>query len=1206
MDIITKFLSATGRKTKAYSLCLLFLLTAWQSFGQSCNCPPVTECGACVDGISSLRLKYNGFLPALVTITDNQAIRFAGVVLLGGTFTVESNHPSGKFVGSRLTISIEGLPHTSINIDCEDPVYANSTYGLFTVISGESKSGGALCCSQEDMEIVPPVILNCPSNINASLGSGCSTIVHWTAPSTADNCGDVTLTSSHAPGSSFPRGTTTVTYTATDDYNNVTTCSFNVVVTDNTKPIISGCPANIITTTNATCQAVVNWAEPTATDNCATVTLTRSHAPGAVFNKGTTPVTYTATDASGNVSTCTFNVIVEDKTAPVITACPSDITVSANALCKASVTWTPPTATDNCTTVTLTSTHNSGHQFSVGTTVVSYTATDAVGNKSTCTFNVVVKDETPPVITGCPSDITLTANALCKATGTWSAPTGSDNCGAVTMTTTHASGTLFSLGTTPVTYTATDGSGNKTTCTFNVIVKDETPPIIAGCPTNITVAADPTCKATVTWTPPSATDNCNNVSMASTHAPGSVFSMGTTTVTYTATDHAGNKSTCSFNVLVKDQTPPVITGCPSDITLTANAACKASGTWSVPVATDNCTTITLSSTHAPGAIFSLGTTTITYTATDGAGNKSTCSFNVVVKDDIKPAVIQPITSDIQALATESGKASVTWPAPSGTDNCSAVSVSSTHNPGTLFPIGTTLVTYTITDVANNKSYNTFNVIVKDEIAPLITGCINDITLTANATCAARANWTHPIATDNSGNVTVTRSHNPGTYFPLGTTTVVYIAKDASGNTSTCSFNIIVEDKTKPVIIGCPSTITATANASCEAMVNWTAPTASDNCSVTMTSTHQPGTVYPIGTTQVKYTATDGSGNSSTCSFNVIVEDNLAPVVTGCPTDIVIDANTACAASVSWAEPAVVDCEPVITTQSHHPGDIFAIGETIVTYTFKDESENLSSCTFKVVVKDHLAPVFTNCPNDITVDSDQTCSATAIWNEPQALDNCNTVVSITSSHSPGETFPIGITQVIYTATDAAGNTAVCEFNVIVRNKTAPVLSGCPPADINVEADDSGQALVDWMPPTATTDCGTVTLTSSHEPGYFPVGSTLVEYQAIDDAGTMVTCSFRVHVSYGMVSVAQVVTPDGNGVNDDWILSNIEKYKTNRVTVVDRWGSVIFTAVGYNNDNVVWKGQNQEGGMVPTGTYYYTLSVEMGKNRIEKQGFIELIR
>lgn len=1205
MDIRTKFLSATVKKARAYSLCVLFLFTAWQSFGQSCNCPPVTECGACADGISSLRLRYNGFLPAAVIVTDALAIRYVGAVLQGSTFTVESTHASGKFVGDKISISIDAFPHVSINVNCDDPVYANSTYGLFTVISGESKSGGALCCSADDMETVPPVISNCPTNINASLGSGCATTVNWTAPSTSDNCGDVTLTSSHAPGSSFPRGTTTVTYTATDDYGNVATCSFNVVVTDNTKPVIAGCPGNITTTANASCQAIVNWTEPTATDNCTTVTLTRSHAPGSVFNKGTTPVTYTATDASGNISTCTFNVIVEDKTAPVITACPSHITVTANALCKATVSWTPPIATDNCTTVTLSTSHNPGHQFSIGTTPVTYTATDGAGNKSTCTFNVEVKDETPPVITGCPSDITLTANALCKATGTWNTPTGTDNCGAVSMTTTHASGTLFSLGTTPVTYTATDGSGNKSTCTFNVIVKDQTPPVITGCPPNLTVAANATCKATVTWTQPSATDNCNNVSMTSTHAPGSVFSLGTTAVTYTATDLAGNKSTCSFNVVVEDQTPPIITGCPSDITLTANSVCKATGTWTVPGATDNCTTVTLSSSHTPGALFSLGTTTVTYTATDGSGNTSTCSFNVVVKDETKPSVIQPINSDIQALANASGKAAVTWTAPTGTDNCSAVSVSSTHNPGTLFPIGTTLVTYTITDVANNKSYNTFNVIVKDEIAPLITGCVNDITLTANTTCTARANWTHPTITDNSGNATVTRSHDPGTYFPLGTTRVLYTAKDAAGNTSTCAFNVIVEDKTKPVFTGCPSNIIANANAACEAVVTWTVPTASDNCSVTLTSTHQSGTTFPFGTTQVKYTAVDASGNSSTCSFNITVEDNLAPVITGCPADIVIAANTTCVASVSWEEPTIADCEPVITTQSHHPGDVFAVGETIVTYTFKDASENLSSCTFKVKVKDQLPPVFTNCPTDITVNSDQMCSAIVNWNEPQALDNCNGIVSVTPSHEPGETFPIGITTVSYIATDPAGNTATCEFNVIVRNKTGPVLSGCP-ADIHVEVDDSGQALVDWMPPTATTDCGTVTLTSSHQPGYFPVGSTLVEYHAIDDAGTTVTCSFQVQVAYGVVSVAQVVTPDGNGVNDEWILSNIEKYKTNRVTVVDRWGSVIFTAVGYNNDNVVWKGQNQRGGIVPTGTYYYTLSVEMGKNRIEKQGFIELVR
>ena len=100
-------------------------------------------------------------------------------------------------------------------------------------------------------------------------------------------------------------------------------------------------------------------------------------------------------------------------------------------------------------------------------------------------------------------------------------------------------------------------------------------------------------------------------------------------------------------------------------------------------------------------------------------------------------------------------------------------------------------------------------------------------------------------------LTLTTTKNPGTIFNLGTTLVTYTATDAAGNTSTCSFNVIVQDNTNPVIAGCPSNITVNANASCQATVNWTAPTVSDNCGASLTSTKNPGTIFNVGTTMLR-------------------------------------------------------------------------------------------------------------------------------------------------------------------------------------------------------------------------------------------------------------------------------------------------------------------------------------------------------------------
>jgi hypothetical protein len=115
----------------------------------------------------------------------------------------------------------------------------------------------------------------------------------------------------------------------------------------------------------------------------------------------------------------------------------------------------------------------------------------------------------------------------------------------------------------------------------------------------------------------------------------SFFPNGTTPVTCTATDFSGNSSTCTFDVIVRDTTPPTIT-CPLDITVRAPKA-----TQEVPVtfnvtATDVCdASPTIVCVPPSGSLFRWGTTTVTCTATDDSGNSRICTFQVVVQISVK-------------------------------------------------------------------------------------------------------------------------------------------------------------------------------------------------------------------------------------------------------------------------------------------------------------------------------------------------------------------------------------------------------------------------------------------------------------------------------------------------------------------------------------------------------------------------------------------
>lgn len=521
---------------------------------------------------------------------------------------------------------------------------ANSTADFIATVTNGFGCIGADTITVTVIDNVPPVITNCPANISQSNDANvCGAIVNWTPLSVTDNCTfNIVQTSGVTNGGLFPIGTTNVSYDVTDAGGNVVSCAFTVTINDTENPVITNCPANIVVSNDANvCGANVSWANLTFTDNCPNgiITQTAGVANGGLFPVGTTNVSYTATDASGNTATCSFTVTVNDTENPVISNCPANMNLNAAAnQCGAVANWTNPTVSDNCSGASISQTAGlaNGALFPLGTTTVTYTATDAAGNSVVCYFTVTVTDNTAPTIVGCPANINLTSVAgACSAVANWTTPSVTDNCAGATIIQTagNSNGTLFALGTTTVTYLATDANGNTATCSFTVTVTDNVAPVIAGCPSNIVLTNGAgLCGAIATWTNPTASDNCTLASFGQTQGlpNGSLFPLGTTTIQYTAVDAGGNSSICSFTVTVSDTEAPVIAGCPSNIVQQATQGCSTPVTWNTPTANDNCSGVTLTSNFNSGDLFAVGTTTVTYTATDAVGNTSTCSFNVTV------------------------------------------------------------------------------------------------------------------------------------------------------------------------------------------------------------------------------------------------------------------------------------------------------------------------------------------------------------------------------------------------------------------------------------------------------------------------------------------------------------------------------------------------------------------------------------------------
>jgi len=353
------------------------------------------------------------------------------------------------------------------------------TVGTTTITSSDGQSQCSFTITVVDN--TPPTI-TCPLPSTAFSDANCQATVpdFVSGAVVTDNCSTgeaIIISQSPAAGTLVGMGPTTVTLTATDEAGNQSSCQVTFKVVDGAPPSIT-CPANIVTGNDAgKCSAVVNFDLPTATDACGTIESVVAIPPsGSTFAVGTTVVTVTATDDSKNQAQCSFAVTVNDQTPPSLT-CPDNITVDApSGQCSATVNYTLPTASDNCSSFVVVSTPGPGNSFPVGTTNVNVTATDAAQNQTQCSFTVTVKDVTPPYLV-CPPDIDVTlAAGQCSATVSYNTPTATDECGSTTVIASPASGSTFLPGPTTVNVTATDASGNTATCSFTVTVKDVTPP----------------------------------------------------------------------------------------------------------------------------------------------------------------------------------------------------------------------------------------------------------------------------------------------------------------------------------------------------------------------------------------------------------------------------------------------------------------------------------------------------------------------------------------------------------------------------------------------------------------------------------------------------------------------------------------------------------------------------------------------------------
>jgi uncharacterized repeat protein (TIGR01451 family) len=1056
-----------------------------------------------------------------------------------------------------------------------------------------------------------------------------------------DNCDtDLTWMNVTDPAIILCGGTTITTYTFTvsDDCDNTAVTSANVILQDTEAPTLTIPTAVVESCDGMGNQALLSaWlatasAEDTCDDNVTVIATLDNTISGCGASEALVYL-FTATDACGNSVSQQATFDVTDTTDPEITCPPLPLNLECgnpNNLNLVAAWLSTVTSSDDCSATSVANNFiglptdlvcNGG-----GSLTVTFTAVDECGNDTTCEGTITLDDTVPPVFDLCPADVTLNAGDDCGNTPIFSFPTASDDCDVtVTQTGGPASGTVFPLGTTAVEFTATDACGMTDVCTWNITIADLANPVIA-CPIGNTIKCVDT--GTCQWisdstvAPSTSIENCpgttidytiTGVTMGSgaDDAAGEIFQLGTSTVTYTITDGSGNMSSCSFDVVVEDCEAPMIT-CAADITVECNDPMAMSLTdWQATVTgEDNCdeddVDIEVMLFNSISGCGSSQGEVYLFTAIDDAGNTTTCLASYTIEDTTPPM----ITCPAEGLVLECGDPDnpmliSSWLATaSATDGCDAPSVT---NDYTSLPTdlvceggGSLTVTFTAEDGCNNTSTCTAIITINDTEFPVFDACPADITLSAGAECGATPIFSNPVATDNCDVTTVqTAGLVSGETFPLGTTTIEYTATDACGNVTVCTWDITVEDNTDPIVL-CPSVdvvqcvdtgscmwvsdMSVSPSFSTEDCPDFTITYDVGGATMASGSDDAAGVIFEIGTSLVLYTMTDGSGNVTTCSFNVIVEDCESPMIS-CPMNMTVECADPMATTLAdWQAMAMAtdNCDMDVTIRTELFNTISGCGSTnseVYLFTATDGADNVSTCVASYTIVDMTAPEIV-CPLEtLELECGDPNNEAMINNwlaTVTATDGCDTPVITNNYSTPPEGFTCdgtGLISVVFTATDACGNSTNCTADITINDSGVPTIT-CP-ADLTLECNNANnQTLINiWLAgATADDDCSDVAVTNDFGDmltlDCSGANGTIVTFTASDECDNTAVCTAAIFLEDDENPV--IMTPpsdlflecDGAGniaEIEEWITDNTANNPALGMVAQDNCGMVTITAV-----------------------------------------------
>tara|TARA_R110002072_G_scaffold14272_1_gene59291 strand:+ start:49349 stop:53875 length:4527 start_codon:yes stop_codon:yes gene_type:complete len=346
----------------------------------------------------------------------------------------------------------------------------------------------------------------------------------------------------------------------------------------------------------------------------------------------------------------------------------------------------------------------------------------------------------------------------------------------------------------------------------------------------------------------------------------------------------------------------------------------------------------------------------------------------------------------------------------------------------------------------------------ETVVPTI-ACPGEITQTADAgSCSAVVTYTPPVGTDNCPGATTIQTAGlaSGSAFPVGTTINTFEVTDTSGNTASCSFNVVVTDDQMPMAVCQDITVQLDASGSASIVASDVDGGSSDNCSIASSSIDITSfDCSNVGTNNVVLTVTDPAGNTSNCTAIVTVEDMILPSAICQDITIQLDGSGMATITAADIDGGSSDACGIDTTAIDvSTFDCSNIGTNNVTLTVTDMNGNMNSCVAVVTVEDVEVP--DALCQDITVQLDASGMASIVATDVDggSTDNCGTP-TLAIDMNTFDCSDVGVNDVTLTVTDANGNVNSCIAEVTVEDSVAP-MAVCQ--DITVQLDASGTVVI----------------------------------------------------------------------------------------------------------------------------------------------------